>query len=72
VTVGDKPLDPAATYKVATNDYMLGGGDGYTALGTGKVMINASAGNLMATDVMNYIQAAGSVNPKVEGRITIK
>ena len=32
VTVGDKPLDPAATYKVATNDFMLRGGDGYTAL----------------------------------------
>jgi 5'-nucleotidase/UDP-sugar diphosphatase len=72
VMVGDKPLDPSATYKVATNDYMLGGGDGYTAIGTGKVLINASAGNLMATDVMNYIQAAKTLSPKVEGRIVLK
>ena len=40
VTVGDKPLDPAATYKVATNDFMLHGGDGYTALTGGKVLID--------------------------------
>ena len=32
VMVGDKPLDPAATYKVGTNDFMLNGGDGYTPL----------------------------------------
>jgi 2',3'-cyclic-nucleotide 2'-phosphodiesterase (5'-nucleotidase family) len=72
VMVGDKPLDPDAMYKVATNDYMLGGGDGYTALGTGKVLINASAGNLMATDVMNYIEATKTIDQKVEGRITEK
>ena len=40
--VGDKPLDPAATYKVATNDFMLNGGDGYTALDGGKVLIGPS------------------------------
>jgi len=72
VMVADKPLDPNGTYKVATNDYMLGGGDGYTALGTGKVLINSSAGNLMANDVMNYIQAAKTLTQKVEGRIVLK
>ena len=30
--VGDKPLDKAAAYKLATNDFVLGGGDGFTAL----------------------------------------
>ncbi|HEY8595192.1 MAG TPA: bifunctional UDP-sugar hydrolase/5'-nucleotidase [Devosiaceae bacterium] len=69
VMIGDKPLDPAATYKVATNDYMLGGGDGYTALAGGKVLIDARNGNLMANDVIKYIQAAGKVDAKVEGRI---
>jgi 2',3'-cyclic-nucleotide 2'-phosphodiesterase (5'-nucleotidase family) len=29
VTVGGKPLDPAATYRLATNDFMYAGGDGY-------------------------------------------
>ena len=72
VMVGDKPLDPAATYKVATNDFMLNGGDGYTALGTGKVLIGPKQGTIMATDVMNYIEAAKAVEAKVEGRIVLK
>lgn len=72
VMVGDKPLDPKATYKVATNDFMLNGGDGYTALGTGKVLIGPKEGDIMATDVMNYIEAAKTVDQKVEGRITLK
>ncbi len=72
IMVNGKPLDKAATYTVATNDYMLGGGDGYTALGTGKVMINASAGNLMASDVIDYIAAAKTIDAKVEGRIVLK
>ena len=72
ITVGDKPLDPTATYKVATNDFMLNGGDGYTALGTGKVLIGPKQGTIMATDVMNYIEAAKAVDAKVEGRIVLK
>ncbi len=70
VTVGDKPLDPSATYKVATNDYMLRGGDGYTALTGGKVMIDAEAGKLMANSVIDYIAKTGKVDAKVDGRIT--
>ncbi len=72
VEVGGKPLDPKATYKVATNDFMVTGGDGYTALSLGKVLINAREGNIMATDVMTYITKAGKVDAKVEGRITLK
>jgi 2',3'-cyclic-nucleotide 2'-phosphodiesterase (5'-nucleotidase family) len=72
VMVGDKPLDPAATYKVATNDFMLKGGDGYTALATGKVLIGPLNGSIMATDVMNYIEATKTVDAKVEGRIILK
>lgn len=28
-----KPIDPNATYTLATNDFMASGGDGYTMLG---------------------------------------
>ena len=54
---------------MATNDYMLSGGDGYTALGGGKVLINAGNGNLMANDVIAYVAATGKVTTGVEGRI---
>ncbi len=72
VMVGDKPLDLAATYTVATNDFMLNGGDGYTALAGGKVLIGARGGKLMASDVIDYIAATGKVDAKVEGRITFE
>ncbi|WP_285496625.1 bifunctional metallophosphatase/5'-nucleotidase [Actinomadura sp. NBRC 104425] len=30
ITVDGQPVDPAATYKVAANNFLLGGGDGFT------------------------------------------
>lgn len=72
VMVGDKPLDKAATYKLATNDYMLDGGDGYTALKGGKVIVDGRGGKLIANDVMVLIRKVGTVTAKVEGRMVIK
>jgi 5'-nucleotidase / UDP-sugar diphosphatase len=72
VKLGDKPLDPAATYKLATNDFMLAGGDGYTSFAASKVIINAANGKLMANDVLALFKAKGVLSGKVEGRITLK
>jgi hypothetical protein len=69
VQVGGKALDRTATYRVATNDFLLKGGDGYSSLSKGKVRIDASGGSLIATTVMHYITTKGSVAPQVEGRI---
>ena len=69
VTIGGEDLDKDKVYKVATNDYMLSGGDGYGALGGGKILVNAGNGNLMANDVMAYIEAKGTVSPEIEGRV---
>src|SRR5262249_43850164 len=69
VTVGGKPLDPAATYKIATNEYMMAGGDGYASLKKGRPIIDASGGPLMASVIIDYIAPRGSVAPAVEGRI---
>ena len=72
VTVGDKPLDLKATYKLATNDYMLDGGDGFTSLKGGKVIVDARGGKLIANDVMVLVKKLGEVDAKVEGRIVVK
>ena len=69
VMVAGAPLDVNAVYKLATNDYMLGGGDGFGALGGGNVIVNQGNGNLMANDVMDYVVAQGGVTATVEGRI---
>ena len=70
--IGGKPLDKAKIYRLATNDYMASGGDGYAALKSAKILVDASGATLMATTVMNYISARGSVAPKTEGRIKTK
>jgi len=69
VIIAGKPLDRAATYTLATNDYMYGGGDGYVMLKEAKPLLGVRDAKLMANDVMAYIAAAKSVAVKVEGRI---
>ncbi|MBT3790603.1 MAG: bifunctional metallophosphatase/5'-nucleotidase [Alphaproteobacteria bacterium] len=72
VMVGGQALDMGKVYKVATNDYIAGGGDGYAALKKGKMLIDKSAATHMATMVMNYIAAKGTGSAKVSGRIMEK
>ena len=72
IMIGGKPLDPAASYTLATNDYMAGGGDGYVALEAGTALLGTRDGKLMANDVMAYITAQKTVAPKVEGRIGLR
>lgn len=72
IMIGDKPLDPAASYTLATNDYMASGGDGYVALEAGQPLLGARDGKLMANDVMAYIAAQKTVAPRVEGRIGLR
>jgi 2',3'-cyclic-nucleotide 2'-phosphodiesterase (5'-nucleotidase family) len=70
VTIDGAPLALDTIYKVAINDYIYGGGDGYDALTRGKTIIDPSGAVLLATVVMNYIEAKGDIAPSVEGRIT--
>jgi 2',3'-cyclic-nucleotide 2'-phosphodiesterase (5'-nucleotidase family) len=67
--VGGKTFDRAASYAVATNDYIVRGDDGYSALKGGKLIVDAAGVTLMASQVMDYITAFGTIEPKIEGRI---
>ena len=69
VMVAGAPLEEGKTYTVAVNDYILGGGDGYSSLGGGKIITGTGGGQLMANDVMAYVEKMGTVKPAVEGRI---
>ncbi len=66
---GYQPLDPTKTYRVATNDFMAAGGDGYTALAQGTAPNKTDI--LLADAVAEYLKAKGNVSPKVEGRIVL-
>ena len=69
--IGDSEVDVNATYKFATNNYAMGGGDGYGMLGGGRVLINDGNGSLMANDVMDFIVDQGGIRNTVEGRIKV-
>jgi 5'-nucleotidase / UDP-sugar diphosphatase len=69
VMVGGAPLEADKLYKVAVNDYIVGGGDGYAALGGGRIITDGPTGQLVANDVMAYVEKLGTVNVAVEGRI---
>ncbi len=71
-SVGGQPLDANKNYRIVTNDFMAAGGDGYASLTKGRMLINASAGVLMASKVMDYIAAKGTVSPAVEGRMVVQ
>lgn len=72
VTVDGKPIDPDGKYTVASNNFMLAGGDGYTSLARGKELIGLTDGKLMANEVMVYLRKLGTVDAKVEGRAVLK
>ncbi len=72
VKVGRQPLDPNATYTLATHDYIARGGDNYDMFKGLKRLIDTSGGTLMASVVMQYIEARGTIAPKLEGRIATR
>ena len=71
VLVGGAALEADKLYTVAVNDFILGGGDGYGALGGGRLINDTGAGALVANDVMAYVEKMGTVAPVVEGRIKV-
>ncbi len=72
VMVNGEALDPGRDYKLATNDFLARGGDGYQML-AGKTQVSADSGTrLVALDVIDYVEAAKTIDAKVEGRIVYR
>lgn len=66
VIVGKDPLDLNKTYKLVTNDFMAGGGDGYEMFKGTKVIAEYP---LLSEVLAAYIEKEKVVDPKVEGRV---
>jgi len=69
VTVNGQKLDPERLYKVATIDFLLGGGDGYSVLARGKPLIDAENGQLTSAQLMAYIARLKTIDIAPDGRI---
>ena len=72
IKVGDAPLDERKTYRVATNDFLARGGDGYTAFRDAKAMLPPDDSPLLANDVMAHVRQLGTVRTGAEGRIVLR
>jgi len=62
------PLDPAAVYKMASNDFLRKGGDGYQMFADSSID-PYDGGALLADALAEYITLHSPVAPEVEGRI---
>ncbi len=62
-------LDPDATFTLAINDYVAGGGDGYDVFEDKRRIVDEYAAVLMTVQVFDYIASRGTVSPEVEGRL---
>lgn len=67
VTVNGQQLDPAASYRIVTNNFLSDGGDGFPAFtgGTGKYF-----GGLDIVAFSDYLQAHSPYSPVTASRIT--
>jgi 2',3'-cyclic-nucleotide 2'-phosphodiesterase (5'-nucleotidase family) len=72
ITIGDAPLDEEKIYKVATNDFMARGGDGYESFRGARPFLPLADSPLMANEVMVYLRNAGIVRANIEGRIVLR
>jgi 5'-nucleotidase len=66
----EKPLDLNATYRVVTNDFMMGGGDGYEIFKEGENQVDT--GFLLSDVVIDYIRNQSPLNLQAENRIMQK
>jgi len=69
ILINGQPIDPNATYKVATNSFMAAGGDGYSMMEGYQYDTSAYQRDV----VIDYIQSmdAGVIAPATFGRITV-
>jgi 5'-nucleotidase len=63
------PIDPAATYRVTTNDFLANGGDGFTRLTAGTNRETAPGFDVDA--LVAYLGAGAPVAPGPANRITL-
>lgn len=61
---GPVSLDASASYTVAINDFMAAGGDGYP-----NIFGRTTSRDLMDQVVADYVSAAGTITPRIQGRI---
>ncbi|TDD80024.1 bifunctional metallophosphatase/5'-nucleotidase [Actinomadura rubrisoli] len=69
ITIDGAPVDPSATYKVAANNFLLGGGDGFSTFTQGKDQV---LGPIDLDGFVAYFAAQSTIAPPPLTRISAK
>jgi 5'-nucleotidase/UDP-sugar diphosphatase len=72
IKIGGARLVDTKKYRVATNDFMARGGDGYTMFANAPRLLPDADTPLVATEVINYVAKLGMVRTGIERRIVLK
>lgn len=72
VKLGGVAIDPAKTYRVAMNEFLAGGGDGFAVLKEHKnKLVGASDLDVLIAYLAAHSSASVPLAPPVPGRITV-
>ncbi|MFC9948312.1 bifunctional metallophosphatase/5'-nucleotidase [Streptomyces pratensis] len=72
IRLNGEAIDPAKTYRVAMNEFLAGGGDGFAALGQGtNKLVGASDLDLFNAYLAAHSTASAPLAPPATDRITI-
>ena len=72
LTVGGKPVEPEARFRLATGSYLANGGDGYGMLSTAPRLVDDRDADFVSTILASRIARTGSFAPQLDGRLTIR
>jgi 2',3'-cyclic-nucleotide 2'-phosphodiesterase (5'-nucleotidase family) len=72
ITVDGAPLDETRIYRIATNDFLANGGDGYVSFRDGREQLPSEDSPLLANEVIDHVKRVGTVDSRAGGRIIFK
>ncbi len=69
IVIGGEPLDPEKQYKIAANDFLMAGGDGYGMLA--DISASYDTGVVLYEALVNYLSDGGTIPEEPAGRIEV-
>lgn len=72
IQIGGAPLDETKTYRLATNDFLARGGDGYDVLRGAKPLMRDYDRPLLTNAVAAHLRKLGTLRMQTEGRVVVK
>jgi 2',3'-cyclic-nucleotide 2'-phosphodiesterase (5'-nucleotidase family) len=70
--VAGAPLDLDRIYRVATNDFLANGNDGYVAFRHTPLLLPIADSPALAIEVIEYLRTLGTVHTELDGRIVFR